>query len=106
MSRRGYGGDDERARKLFVGGLDYDTTDNKLEEYFSQWGQLTDFVVMKFPDTRRSRGFGFITFSSSDMLEECMRACPHSVDGKTVELKRATPTWTKSDKTQSIIVNY
>ena len=53
--------DDERARKLFVGGLDYETTDHKLQDYFSQFGELTDFVVMKFPDTRRSRGFGFIT---------------------------------------------
>jgi len=80
------GDDDERARKLFVGGLDYDTTDHKLQEHFGQWGDLTDFVVMKFPDTRRSRGFGFITFSSKDMLEDCMRASPHNLDGKTVEL--------------------
>ena len=83
--------DDERSRKLFVGGLDYDTTDGKLESHFSQWGELTDFVVMKFPDTRRSRGFGFITFATKDQLEDCMQAAPHTLDGKTVELKRATP---------------
>ena len=82
---------EERARKLFVGGLDYETTDQKLEGHFSQWGELTDFVVMKFPDTRRSRGFGFITYSEDSMVEDCMAAGPHTLDGKTVELKRATP---------------
>ena len=44
--------DAARDRKLFIGGLDYDTTDSKLKDYFEQFGELTDYVVMKFPDTR------------------------------------------------------
>ena len=43
--------DFERDRKLFVGGLDYETSDGVLKEYFEQFGELTDWVVMKFPDT-------------------------------------------------------
>jgi len=81
----------ERDRKLFIGGLDYETNDGKLKDYFEQFGELTDFVVMKFPDTRRSRGFGFVTYRDPEMLEECMSNGPHTLDGKTVELKRATP---------------
>ena len=83
--------DFERDRKLFVGGLDYETSDAVLKEYFEQYGELTDWVVMKFPDTKRSRGFGFITFKEPEMLEDCLSQQPHSLDGKTVELKRATP---------------
>ena len=83
--------DFERDRKLFVGGLDYETTDAVLKEYFEQYGELTDWVVMKFPDTKRSRGFGFITFKEPEMLEECISQQPHSLDSKTIELKRATP---------------
>lgn len=82
---------DEKDRKLFVGGLDYDTSDESLRDYFEQFGELIDFVVMKFPDTKRSRGFGFITFRDPSMLEDAFAAQPHNIDGKTVELKRATP---------------
>ena len=81
----------EKDRKLFVGGLDYETTDSVLKEYFEQFGELTDWVVMKFPDTRRSRGFGFVTFQNPDNMEDCLSSGPHSLDGATVDLKRATP---------------
>lgn len=83
---------EESSRKLFVGGLNYETTDDELKEYFQRYGTLDDYVVMRFPDgSRRSRGFGFITFSSVDELENCFAAQPHTLHDKTVELKRATP---------------
>jgi len=83
---------EESARKLFVGGLNYDTTDDELKQYFEQYGVLDDYVVMRFPDgTRRSRGFGFITYANVDDLETCFSAGPHTLRDKTVELKRATP---------------
>ena len=39
----------------------------------------------------RSRGFGFVTFAASSMLEECLAARPHIIDNKEVECKRAIP---------------
>ena len=81
----------EKDRKLFVGGLDYETTDNELRDYFEQFGELTDYVVMKFPDTKRSRGFGFVTFKDPGNLEDCVVSGPHQLGSTTVELKRATP---------------
>ena len=47
--------DGEQTRKLFLGGLNYDTTEDGLQAYFGSWGTLVDCVVMRFPDTRRSR---------------------------------------------------
>jgi len=81
----------EQSRKLFIGGLDYDTTDEKLRQHFEQWGELTDHVVMKFPDSKRSRGFGFVTYASGPSVDNCLDSLPHTIDGKTVEIKRATP---------------
>ena len=81
----------EKDRKLFVGGLDYETTDNELRDYFEQFGELTDWVVMRFPDTKRSRGFGFVTFKDPSYLEECVVSGPHQLGSATVDLKRATP---------------
>lgn len=39
----------------------------------------------------RSRGFGFVTFSESHIIDECLKARPHKIDGKEVECKRAMP---------------
>lgn len=81
----------EQFRKLFIGGLDYRTTDESLKKHFEQWGQIVDVVVMKDPKTRKSRGFGFVTYARAYMVDEAQAARPHRVDGREVEPKRAVP---------------
>nr|XP_033783499.1 heterogeneous nuclear ribonucleoprotein A0 [Geotrypetes seraphini] len=75
--------------KLFIGGLNVQTTEAGLREHFETYGQLTDCVVVVNPQTKRSRCFGFVTYSSSDEADAAMAASPHAVDGNNVELKRA-----------------
>ncbi|XP_029439693.1 heterogeneous nuclear ribonucleoprotein A0 [Rhinatrema bivittatum] len=75
--------------KLFIGGLNVQTTETGLREHFETYGQLTDCVVVVNPQTKRSRCFGFVTYSSSDEADAAMSASPHVVDGNNVELKRA-----------------
>jgi len=79
----------EQIRKLFIGGLSYTTTEESLSNFFSQWGELTDCVVMQDPATKRSRGFGFVTFQEAQMVDACMGNRPHKLDGREVEAKRA-----------------
>uniref|UniRef100_A0A8C5M8M2 RRM domain-containing protein n=1 Tax=Leptobrachium leishanense TaxID=445787 RepID=A0A8C5M8M2_9ANUR len=79
----------EQLRKLFIGGLSFETTDESLRSHFEQWGTLTDCVVMRDPNSKRSRGFGFVTYASSDEVDSSMNARPHRVDGRVVEPKRA-----------------
>ncbi|XP_071059882.1 heterogeneous nuclear ribonucleoprotein A1-like isoform X2 [Pseudochaenichthys georgianus] len=79
----------EQLRKLFIGGLSFETTDESLRAHFEQWGSLTDCVVMRDPNSKRSRGFGFVTYSSVDEVDAAMTARPHKVDGRVVEPKRA-----------------
>ncbi|XP_019871623.1 heterogeneous nuclear ribonucleoprotein 87F isoform X2 [Aethina tumida] len=81
----------EQFRKLFIGGLDFRTTDESLKKHFEQWGEIVDVVVMKDPNTKRSRGFGFITYSKAYMVDDAQNARPHRVDGRVVEPKRAVP---------------
>jgi len=79
----------EQLRKLFIGGLSFETTDESLRAHFEQWGSLTDCVVMRDPNSKRSRGFGFVTYSSVQEVDAAMSARPHKVDGRVVEPKRA-----------------
>ncbi|KAK2897616.1 hypothetical protein Q8A73_013996 [Channa argus] len=79
----------EQLRKLFIGGLSFETTDESLRAHFEQWGSLTDCVVMRDPNSKRSRGFGFVTYSSVNEVDAAMSARPHKVDGRVVEPKRA-----------------
>uniref|UniRef100_A0A2K6GZR7 RRM domain-containing protein n=1 Tax=Propithecus coquereli TaxID=379532 RepID=A0A2K6GZR7_PROCO len=79
----------EQLQKLFIGGLNFETTDESLRSHFEQWGTLTDYVVMRDPNTKRSRGFGFVTYATVEEVDAAMNARPHKVDGRVVEPKRA-----------------
>ncbi|MQL69101.1 hypothetical protein Taro_001396 [Colocasia esculenta] len=52
--------------KLFVGGLSYSTDDHSLKEAFTGYGQVIEARVIVDRETGRSRGFGFVTFTSGD----------------------------------------
>ncbi|KAK2116747.1 Heteroproteinous nuclear ribonucleoprotein A1-like 2 [Saguinus oedipus] len=79
----------EQLRKLFIGGLSFKTTNESLRSHFEQWGTLTDCVVMRDPNTTRSRDFGFLTCATVEEVDVAMNARPHRVDGRLVEPKRA-----------------
>ncbi|SPP81107.1 ribonucleoprotein RB97D isoform X2 [Drosophila guanche] len=81
----------EHLRKLFIGGLAPYTTEEGLKVFYGQWGKVVDVVVMRDAATKRSRGFGFITYTKSTMVDKAQENRPHIIDGKTVEAKRALP---------------
>jgi heterogeneous nuclear ribonucleoprotein A1/A3 len=83
--------DNDNLRKLFVGGLHYETTDDSLSAFYQQWGEVVDVIVMRDSTTKRSRGFGFVTFSQAHMVDDALKSRPHIIDGKQVDPKRATP---------------
>lgn len=60
---QGDGLEPEQFRKMFIGGLSGATTDEALKEFYSQWGEIVDCIVMRDAATKRSRGFGFVSFA-------------------------------------------
>jgi RNA recognition motif. (a.k.a. RRM, RBD, or RNP domain) len=54
-------------RKLFVGGLPADITDEEFRVFFDQFGVVIDSIVMIDYETNRSRGFGFVTFQDPNI---------------------------------------
>lgn len=96
---------DSAPGKLFVGGLSWQTNQDRLREYFGQFGTVTDVLVMKDPITQRSRGFGFITFSNPDAVDRVLSVPSHCLDGKKIDPKHATPkSKSKANKTKKIFV--
>ncbi|KAF8789624.1 Heterogeneous nuclear ribonucleoprotein A1 like protein [Argiope bruennichi] len=81
----------EQFRKLFIGGLNYKSTEESLKAHFEKWGEIVDCVVMRDPHTKKSRGFGFITYKRAHMVDDAQAARPHKIDGREVEPKRAVP---------------
>lgn len=74
--------------KMFIGGLNWDTTEEGLVEYFSKYGEITDYTIMKDSSTGRSRGFGFLTFKDPKSVDEVIKT-DHILDGKLIDPKRA-----------------
>ena len=79
----------KQLQKLFIVGLSFQTTDESLRSRFEPWGVLTDCVVMRDPNTKSSRRFGFVTYATVEEVDAAMPARPHGVDRRVVEPKRA-----------------
>ncbi|KAF3662368.1 putative nucleosome assembly protein 1-like 1-like isoform 1 [Capsicum annuum] len=70
-------------RKLFVGGIAPETTEESLRKYFSQFGEITDSVIIS--NKRGSpRGYGFVTYAESEIAKEVLEE-DHIIDGRAVE---------------------
>lgn len=77
--------------KIFIGGLSFETTDEALKRYFEQFGPVADAIVMKDVVSRRSRGFGFITYMNAASVDAALSVEQHILDNRRVEAKRAVP---------------
>ena len=84
---------DERLemKKMFVGGLDKETTEDEFKALFEQFGEIVDHVIIHSNNKKSERGFGFITFGKCDDLEECLLKRPHKYKDKELDVKRAVP---------------
>jgi RNA recognition motif-containing protein len=78
------------SNKVFVGGLSWDTDDEKLQEAFESVGTVTESKVIKDRDTGRSRGFGFVTFDERDAVQDAIRRLDGTqLDGRTIRVNEA-----------------
>ncbi|CAM6036027.1 unnamed protein product [Sphagnum compactum] len=78
------------SRKLVVLGIPWDIDTEGLRQYMLRFGELDDVIVMKDRATGRSRGFGYVTFSSAENAQKAV-STQHSLNGRMLEVKVATP---------------
>jgi len=69
--------------KLFIGGISWDTDEERLRDYFSNYGDVVEAVIMRDRATGRARGFGFIVFADPCVSERVIMD-KHIIDGRTV----------------------
>ena len=78
------------SKKLFVGGLSWNTDDTLLRQSFERFGAVSDARVILDRETGRSRGFGFVTF---DVDEDAMNAISAmdgtDLDGRNIRVNEA-----------------
>ncbi|KAH0451541.1 hypothetical protein IEQ34_018840 [Dendrobium chrysotoxum] len=74
--------------KLFIGGISWETTEDRLTDYFSKYGDVLQTVVMRDKISGKPRGFGFVVFADPSIVDRVLQDA-HNIDGRTVEAKRA-----------------
>ena len=78
------------SKKLFVGGLSWDTTDASLNQAFGSFGEITEAKVITDRETDRSRGFGFVTFTEASAATNAIQAMDgKDLDGRAIKVNVA-----------------
>lgn len=80
-----------RTKKIFVGGVSQDTSSEEVKAYFSQFGKVEETVMLMDQQTKRHRGFGFVTFENEDVVDRICEIHFHTIKNKKVECKKAQP---------------
>jgi RNA recognition motif-containing protein len=79
------------AKKLFVGGLSWNTTSEQLKAAFAAIGPVTDAVVITDRETGRSRGFGFVTYANDADADRALADLGGTMlDGRAIKVDAAT----------------
>jgi len=80
------------AKKLYVGGLPYATTDSELKDAFSQAGAVSSAVIIMDRMTGRSKGFGFVEMTSDDDAQKAIDMWNgKDFGGRTLTVNEARP---------------
>lgn len=80
------------AKKLYVGGLSYDTTEEGLKEAFSQAGKVESAVIITDKMSGRSKGFGFVEMSTEKEAEAAIEMLNgKDLDGRVIRVDEARP---------------
>ena len=74
----------EGEKKLFVGGLSWETGEEQLNEYFGQFGEVESINLKIDPHTGKSRCFAFIVFTEPESLQKCFAQTEHAINSKKV----------------------
>ena len=80
------------AKKLYVGNLSYDTTEDALKDTFSQAGTVESAIIIKDKMSGRSKGFGFVEMSTDEEAQKAIEVLNgKELDGRALTVNEARP---------------
>lgn len=79
-------------KKLFIGNLSYNVTEDELRDVFSQYGEITDLKIITDRMSGRSKGIAFITYATEEQAQAAIEAMHNQeIDGRAVIVNVARP---------------
>lgn len=79
-------------KRLYVGNITYNTTDDRLRELFGEFGEVVSAQIVMDRDTGRSKGFGFVEMASDDQAQAAINGLNgQQVDGRALTVNEARP---------------
>jgi len=78
-------------KKIFVGGVPTQATDEDLRQYFGMFGAVEHVMLMQDKETGRHRGFGFVTFHDGNIADLVVYIKYHTLYERVMEVKEAQP---------------
>ncbi|OQX20658.1 MAG: RNA-binding protein [Desulfobulbaceae bacterium A2] len=79
-------------KKLYVGGLSYNTTEQGLRDFFSQAGMVDSAIIINDRETGRSKGFGFVEMSNDQEAQDAIQKFNGTqLDGRSLTVNEAKP---------------
>ena len=88
------------AKKLYVGGLSYDTTEATLKETFAAAGTVESATIIMDKMTNRSKGFGFVEMSTDEEAAKAIEMFDgKELDGRTIKVNEAKPMEPRAPRT-------
>ena len=89
------------SKKLYVGGINYETTRDSLSGYFSQAGEVISCVLIIDKVSGRSKGFGFVEFSTEEEAAAAINMFnEQEFEGRTIYVKEARQKEQRDGRTQ------
>lgn len=86
------------SKKLYVGNLLYEITDDDLKTYFSTAGTVVSATVIRFRDTGRSKGFGFVEMTTEEEAQKAIDTLNgQDYKGRKLVVSEARPPREKTD---------
>jgi cold-inducible RNA-binding protein len=75
--------------KIYMGNLPFSYNESQLEEVFSKYGSIEDIFLVRDRNTKRLKGFGFITFNSNDAAQAALEMDGQDLGGRNIKVAMA-----------------
>ncbi|MDA3836980.1 MAG: RNA-binding protein [Nanoarchaeota archaeon] len=78
--------------KLYVGNLSFNVTEEAFKEAFAVYGEITEAIIISDKFTKRSKGFGFVTFADEEAGKKALAEMNgKELDGRELKVSEAKP---------------